>query len=120
MGMAQPQEMAKKDINSAKNPLSWPAPRYGWYVVFMMILAYTLSYIDRQILALVLEPIRQDMQISDTQVSLLAGLAFAMFYVVMGIPLGRLADRVNRRNLIMCGVFLWSLMTIACGLATRH
>lgn len=95
----------------------WPKPGYAWYVVLILTLAYTLSYIDRQILALVLEPIRQDMAISDTQVSLLAGMAFAMFYVVMGIPLGRLADRINRRNLIMFGIFLWSLMTALCGLA---
>jgi MFS family permease len=73
--------------------------------------------IDRQVLGLVLEPIRRDLGLTDTQVSFLVGSAFALFYVTLGVPLGRLADRANRRNLIFAGIFLWSLMTSACGLA---
>lgn len=95
----------------------WPRPRYAWQVVAVLTAAYTLSFIDRQILGLVLEPIRHDLLLSDTQVSLLAGTAFAIFYVTLGLPLGRIADRANRRNLIIGGVLLWSLMTAACGLA---
>jgi MFS family permease len=96
---------------------AWPRPRYAWYVVCALTAAYTLSMIDRQVLGLVLEPIRRDLRLSDTQVSLLVGSAFALFYVALGVPLGRLADRANRRNLIFSGIFLWSLMTSACGLA---
>ena len=95
----------------------WPRTGYAWRVVAILTAAYTLSFIDRQILGLVLEPIRRDLLLSDTQVSLLAGSAFAIFYVTLGLPLGRIADRANRRNLIICGVLLWSLMTAACGLA---
>jgi MFS family permease len=90
---------------------------YPWYVVFVLTLAYTCSFIDRQILTLLIEPIRRDLVITDTQMSLLGGLAFSILYTTMGIPLARLADRSNRRNLMTAGVGLWSLMTAACGLA---
>jgi len=96
----------------------WPGRSYAWYVALVLTAAYTLSYIDRQVLGLLLEPIRRQLDLTDTQVSLLAGSAFALFYVTLGLPLGRLADRTNRRNLIIAGVFLWSLMTTLCGLAS--
>lgn len=83
----------------------------------MLMLAYTVSFVDRTILSLLIPPIQQDLGISDTRISLLAGFAFAIFYTVMGIPLGRLADRYNRRNLIAIGITIWCLMTAACGLA---
>lgn len=97
---------------------TWPQPRYAWYVAAILTAAYTLSFIDRQILGLVLEPIRRDLGLTDTQVSVLAGTAFALFYVCAGLPLGRLADRANRRYLMFCGILLWSLMTALCGLCT--
>ncbi len=99
---------------------SYPPSGYAWYVVGVLYLAYTLSFIDRQILALVIGPIRADFQITDFQVSLIQGLAFAIFYTIMGIPLGRIADSHNRKGLIMAGVSLWSLMTVLCGLASNY
>lgn len=95
-----------------------PAPdeRYGWYVVFVLILAYTLSYVDRQILTLMVEPIKASLQISDVQISLLHGFAFAIFYTLLGVPIARLADRYNRVTIISIGVFVWSAMTALCGL----
>ena len=95
----------------------WPNTVYAWYVVVVLMLAYTNSYIDRQILSLLIEPIRRDFDISDTQVSLLAGLAFSLFYSLMGLPLARLADQTNRRRLILVGISFWSLMTALCGTA---
>ena len=95
----------------------WPSEIYAWYVVVVLTLAYTCSFIDRQILTLLIEPIRRDLDITDTQFSLLGGLAFSIFYTVLGIPLARLADQANRRNLMTSGVAFWSLMTAACGLA---
>jgi MFS family permease len=86
-------------------------------VVGILTLAYTVSFIDRQILNLLVEPIQQDLGISDTQVSLLQGLAFAIFYSLMGMPIAWLADRSNRRNIIVAGMVLWCLMTAACGLS---
>lgn len=100
-----------------KNELPWPRPAYSWYVVAVLMLAYTNSFIDRQILSLLIEPIRHDLQISDTQVSLLAGLAFTIFYTLMGVPIARLADQRNRRTIIAIGIASWSLMTATCGLA---
>lgn len=95
----------------------WPKPAYSWYVVAVLMLAYTNSFIDRQILSLLIEPIRADLEISDTQVSLLAGLAFTIFYTLMGVPIARLADQKNRRTIIVIGIGFWSLMTATCGLA---
>jgi len=93
---------------------------YAWYVVAVLLLAYTLSFIDRMILSLLVGPIRADLGISDTQMSLLMGFAFAIFYSVLGIPLGWLADRGSRRSLIVAGVTAWSVMTAACGLAKGY
>ena len=76
-----------------------------------------LSYTDRQVLSLLVDPIRADLGISDTQISLLLGTAFAVVYGVAGVPLGWLADRTSRRNLIFGGVIVWTLGTLACGLS---
>jgi MFS family permease len=74
-----------------------------------------LSFTDRQVLSLLVDPIQGDLSISDTQMSLLLGVAFALVYGTAGIPLGYLADRISRRNLIFAGVVVWSLGTMACG-----
>ena len=93
---------------------------YAWYVVAVLMFASTVEFIDRQILSLLVQPIRRDLGISDTEISLLAGFACALFYATLGIPIARLADRKNRRVLIMIGVVLWSIMTAACGLAKTY
>lgn len=98
----------------------WPRPAYSWYVVGVLLLAYTLSFVDRMILSLLVEPIRAAFEISDTQVSLLIGLAFALFYTLFGLPLAWIADRYNRRNLIVAGIAVWSFMTAGCGLAGSY
>lgn len=91
---------------------------YSWYVVVILTLFYILSFVDRQILNLMVDPIKAHFGITDTAISLLQGIAFALFYCLLGIPIGRLADRANRRNVILAGVLFWSLMTIGCGFAT--
>src|SRR4051812_45492774 len=96
---------------------AWPDPVYVWFVVIVLTLAYSCSFIDRQILTLLIEPIRRDLHISDTQVSLLGGLAFSIFYTTLGIPIARLADQTHRRNLMAAGLAFWSVMTATCGLA---
>ncbi|EHU1829887.1 MFS transporter [Acinetobacter baumannii] len=90
---------------------------YAWYVVILCMLAYIFSFIDRQILALMIEPIKADLQLSDTQFSLLHGLAFSLFYAVMGLPLAYIADRFSRPKLISIGIIVWSLATATCGLS---
>ena len=92
---------------------------YSWYVVGILMLFYALSFVDRQIIALLVEPMKADLGLSDVEMSLLGGLSFAIFYTIFGIPLGRLADSNSRRGLIAAGVVVWSLMTTLCGFASR-
>ncbi len=81
------------------------------------MLCNTLSFIDRQILGLLVTPIKLELGISDTRIGLLQGLAFGIFYTLLGLPMGRIVDSGNRRNLVAAGIFLWSLMTAACAAA---
>jgi len=94
-----------------------PSPRYSNYVLGVLFLAYVFNFIDRQIPAILLVPIQDDLGVSDAQMGLLTGTAFALFYATLGIPIARLADVWNRRNIIAIGLALWSLMTAASGLA---
>ena len=91
--------------------------RYEWYVVLVLAACYALSFVDRQILSLLVGPIKHDLHISDTRIGLLQGLAFSVLYTFMGLPLGRWADSANRRNLIMGGVLAWSALTTFCSAA---
>ena len=96
-------------------------PAYVWYVVFLLLMASTLSFIDRQILNVMIGPVQRDLGgISDTQISLVMGLAFALFYNLMSWPAGVLTDRYNRRNLMAAGVAAWSVMTALCGAASQY
>jgi len=99
------------------NDHDYPSPVYGWYVVVVLTLAYVVSFLDRQILALLVEPIRRDLGLSDTQMGLIMGSAFALFYTILGLPIGRLADRYSRRGIIAAGITIWCAMTAACGLS---
>jgi MFS family permease len=91
--------------------------RYAWYVVGVLTLANVSGFVDRQILSLLVVPIRRDLGLSLTEMSYLIGLPFAIFFTLMGIPIARLADSGNRRNVIAIGIALWSVMTALCGLA---
>ena len=94
-----------------------PGNRHGWYAVAVLILVYTLSSVDRSILTLLVKPIKASLNITDTQISLLHGFAFAIFYTLLGVPIGRMADRGHRVRLIAVGVALWSLTTGLAGMA---
>ncbi len=98
----------------------YPNPAYAWYTVVVLLIAYILAFVDRDVIALLVQPIKADLDIGDTQMSLLLGGAFALFYTFFGIPIAWLADRGNRRLIIFAGVFMWSLMTVACGLANSY
>lgn len=109
------------DITSiaSSTPAAAPYPRLwrSWQIVAVLCLASMLSVIDRGILSLLVDPVRNDLGISDFQISLLQGLSFGLFYVAMGIPLGLMADRISRKRLLIVGVTVWSLATIYGGLA---
>lgn len=89
---------------------------YSHYVLFILTLTYTCSYLDRYVLSVLIEPIKADLNISDTQLGLLGGFAFALLYTIAGIPIARWADRGNRRSIIALGAAAWSIMTVSCGL----
>jgi MFS family permease len=90
---------------------------YGRYVLFVLIIVYIFNFIDRQILSILAEEIKLDLGIGDAEIGFLYGTAFAIFYAVFGIPLGRLADVWNRKNLISIGLSFWSAMTALSGFA---
>jgi MFS family permease len=99
---------------------AYPAPALAWFTVAALFVAYIFSFIDRMIIGLLVEPMKTDLGISDTQISLLQGLAFAVFYTFAGIPIGRLIDRTSRVRMVSIGIFFWSLMTMLCGISTQY
>lgn len=92
----------------------------GWIVVLILMLAYVFSFVDRYIITFLVEPMKEDMNLSDTGVGLLMGLSFALFYSFLGIPLGRMADIYSRKKIIAVGVALWSVMTAVCGITKNY
>lgn len=98
----------------------WPRENYSWYIVFVLCVCGIVAFIDRQIINLLVEDIKADLLLTDIQISLLQGFAFAMFYATVAVPLGRLADSANRRWLITIAIILWTLAAIACGLADSY
>ena len=110
---------AVTDAAREKEP-PYPPIGYAWYVVGVLMSIYVLSFIDRQIMSLIVEPMKRDLEVSDTLMGLLMGTSFAIFYTLFGMPLGRLADSRSRRGIIAVGVFLWSLMTAWCGVARNY
>lgn len=98
------------------------APTISWRAhlsLALLALVYIFPYIDRQVIAIPMEPIKQEFNVSDTMMGLLTGLAFALLYAGLGVPVGKLADRSNRRNIVAVSCALWSLATMACGLVTH-
>ena len=93
-------------------------PRYRNYVLFILFLTYILNYVDRQLMTILLEPIKEEFGASDTAMGFLTGFAFALFYATLGIPVARLADRWSRRNVIAISITLWSGMTALCAAAS--
>lgn len=90
---------------------------YSWYALFVLWLVALFRFVDLQIIAVLLESIRQEFTFSDVQLAMLGGLAFAVLYSTLGLPVAWLADRYSRRNIVSAAVFLWSLMTLLCGYA---
>ena len=91
---------------------------YAWYALFVLVLVYVINFIDRQIISILAQDIKRDLQLEDAQIGFLYGTAFAVFYALFGIPLGRLADSWYRGRLIAIGLGLWSSMTVLSGFAT--
>lgn len=99
-------------------PVVTKASPYAWYVLGVLVLVYALSFIDRQILSVLAEDVKRDLRLTDAELGFLYGTAFAIFYTVFGIPLGRLADSWRRGWLMALGLTLWSLMTVLSGFSS--
>ena len=106
--------MASAATGASRPPLS---PARSWWAIFIFMIALMFNYLDRQLLTLLITPIKADLGVSDTVMSLLVGFAFVLFYVLAGIPVARLVDRGPRKLIVTFGIAFWSLMTAACGLA---
>ena len=98
----------------------YPSSARAWYTVAILFLAYTLSFVDRQIFAFLVDPIKADFHISDSAFAFMSGFGFVIIYTVLGIPIGRLADSHNRRNIMTAGIAVWSVMTAWCGVARGY
>lgn len=96
---------------------AYPPPARAWYLVGALMVFYVFSFIDRQVIAFLIEPMKRDMSLSDTQVGLIQGFGFAVLYTFLGLPIGRLADRISRKKIVTVGVLVWSFMATMCGLA---
>ena len=89
----------------------------AWWALLLLTATYTFSFIDRQIINLLVDPIRTDLSLSDSQVSFLQGLAFVLPYVILSIPLGRIVDRANRIRVLVIGILVWTISCVTCGVA---
>lgn len=105
--------MTAKQIGAA-------APRDRWYVLAVLTIVYALNIADRYSISTLIEPIRQELRLSDSGIAFLTGVALALFYVTVGVPISVLADRTNRRNILAIAVATWSGMTALCGLAQNY
>jgi len=99
---------------------AYPRAVIAWTTVAILFVLYVLSLLDRQLISLLVQPIRRDLGITDFEVSLLSGFAFGVCYAICGLPIGWLVDRVSRRSVIFWGVMMWSMATTLCGLAKNY
>lgn len=109
-------EMGLETVEGAPAPAK--VSKYRYYVLAALLVVYTLNFLDRQFLTVLQEPVKKSLHLKDAEMGALTGLVFALFYTVIGIPVGMLADRVNRKNVITGAMTIWSLFTAACGFAT--
>ena len=93
------------------------ASSHAWWALALLTATYTFSFVDRQIVNLLVDPIRTDLELSDSQVSFLQGLAFALPYVLLSIPVGRIVDRANRIRVLIIGILIWTISCMMCGTA---
>ena len=95
-----------------------PLPWSSHWTLLLLLFVYTMSFTDRQVIGILVEPIKREFNVSDTAMGLLTGLTFALFYSLLGIPFARYADRANRRNFVAVCCGAWSIFTALCGMAS--
>lgn len=104
-------------VEASKSPLSSMGMGRSRYALGLLFVIYSVNHVDRQIMHILIEPVRLDLDLSDAQMGALVGAAFAIFYTFAGLPIARWADRGNRRNIIAAALAIWSVMTVASGMA---
>jgi MFS family permease len=114
------QGQALEATQAQREEAPYPSNAYAWYCVIVLLGIYLNSFLDRQILGLLVDPMKATMQLSDSEVGFLMGMSFALFYTIAGLPLGWLADRVSRRWLIAAGQAFWSLASVGFGLSRNY
>ncbi|HZD52794.1 MAG TPA: MFS transporter [Woeseiaceae bacterium] len=112
-------EIAEAQADVAPEAEEYPPTGQAWYCVAILALAVMVNFLDRGILALLVEPIKADLGLSDVQMSLVMGFAFTFFYAIFGLPVARLVDRYSRKHILAAGVAIWGVMTAFCGLAAN-
>ncbi|MEO7209014.1 MAG: MFS transporter [Steroidobacteraceae bacterium] len=110
-------QLQSTEAAAGSDSSAYPSSFAAWYSVAVLMLMYIFSFIDRTTISLIVDPMKRDLHISDTQIGMLNGLAFALLYTFLGLPIARLSDRHSRRAIIAGGVFIWSIMATLCGLA---
>ncbi len=108
------------EMAAARAEEAAPVPAYSWYVLSVLVVVYILNFIDRQIVSILAVDIKADLGLTDSDMGFLGGAAFAVFYALFGIPLGRLADNWHRVRLLTVGLALWSVMTALSGFARNQ
>ena len=103
-------------INTTNEKINYPSRQIAWFAIFVLASAQIMSFVDRFVLSLLISPIKETLNLSDFQIGLLLGPAFAICFAVFGVPVGWLADRKNRTAIVATGIVIWSSMTAACGL----
>lgn len=97
------------------NSTSWPKPIYAWFFTSILLFAYIISFIDRQMINYLVVPIKEDMGLTDFEISFIQGWGFVLAYIIFSIPFGRIVDKVNRVRVLIGGIIIWSVATAACG-----
>jgi MFS family permease len=120
MDVSETVESAKENAGPTPETSAREATGYSWYVLTVLVVVYILNFIDRQIVSILAVDIKADLGLTDSDMGFLGGAAFAVFYALFGIPLGRLADNWNRVRLLSIGLALWSLMTALSGFARNQ
>lgn len=111
---------ASHAANAAEASTDWPKPRTAWYAVCMISFISVLSNIDRGVIALLVQPIKRDLQVSDTEMGILIGFAFSFFYMIVGLPMSRLTDVSNRKLILTAGLSIWSFATAMSAFAYSY
>ena len=120
MGMGMGMDTGTRAAVADGEAFSAVSPKVAWLSIAVLMIVSVSSYLDRQIISLMVEPIKETLQVTDFQIGLLQGVAFGLFYAIFGFPIGWLVDRYSRRKIIYGGMTLWSLASGACGLASTY